>query len=36
VLVDMPSRVPDHHIYVASKAPWYQITDALPQYDESP
>jgi hypothetical protein len=35
-LVDTPSRVPDHHIYVASKAPWYQITDALPQYDESP
>jgi hypothetical protein len=36
VLVDPPGRVPDHHIYVASKAPWYQITDALPQYDESP
>jgi hypothetical protein len=36
VLVDAPSRVPDHHIYVGSKAPWYQITDALPQYDESP
>jgi hypothetical protein len=35
-LVDTPSRVPDHHIYVASKAPWYQITDGLPQYDESP
>ena len=35
-LLDTPSRVPDHHIYVASKAPWYQITDALPQYDESP
>jgi len=36
VLVDAPSRIPDHHIYVASKAPWYQITDGLPQYDESP
>jgi hypothetical protein len=35
-LVDTPSRVPDHHIHVASKAPWYQITDALPQYPESP
>ena len=35
-LIDTPSRVPDHHIYVASKAPWYQITDALPQYGESP
>jgi hypothetical protein len=32
----IPPRVPDHHIYVASKAPWYQITDALPQYDELP
>jgi hypothetical protein len=36
VLVDPPSRVPDHHIHVGSKAPWYQITDLLPQYDESP
>ena len=22
------------HIYVASKAPWYQITDTLPRFDE--
>jgi hypothetical protein len=36
VLVGTPSRVPDHHIYVGSKAPWYQINDALPQYDELP
>lgn len=36
VLAGMPSRLPDHHIYVGSKAPWYQITDALPQYDELP
>jgi hypothetical protein len=36
VLVDAPSRVPDHHIYVGSKAPWYRITDGLPQYDELP
>jgi hypothetical protein len=35
-LVGTPSRVPDHHIYVGSKAPWYQITDALPQYEELP
>ena len=35
-LVDAPGRVPDHHIYVGSKAPWYQITDGLPQYTESP
>jgi hypothetical protein len=36
VLAGIPSRLPDHHIYVASKAPWYQITDGLPQYDELP
>jgi hypothetical protein len=36
VLAGTPSRLPDHHIYVASKAPWYRITDGLPQYDELP
>jgi hypothetical protein len=36
VLAGTPSRLPDHHIYVGSKAPWYQITDALPQYDKLP
>ncbi|MBS0420331.1 MAG: GFA family protein [Proteobacteria bacterium] len=36
VLSGTPSRLPDHHIYVGSKAPWYQITDGLPQYDELP
>ena len=36
VLAGIPSRLPDHHIYVGSKAPWYQITDGLPQYDELP
>jgi hypothetical protein len=36
VLAGTPGRLPDHHIYVASKAPWYQITDNLPQYDELP
>lgn len=36
VLIDTPSRAPDHHIYVASKAPWFQITDSLPQYDVLP
>lgn len=36
VLSGTPSRLPDHHIYVGSKAPWYQITDDLPQYDELP
>ncbi|HET9959991.1 MAG TPA: GFA family protein [Polyangiaceae bacterium] len=35
-LSDTPSRVPDHHIHVASKAPWHAIRDGLPQYDELP
>lgn len=36
VLEGSPNRLPDHHIYVGSKAPWFQITDELPQYDELP
>ena len=35
-LVDMPSIRPTAHIYVGSKAPWYEITDDLPQFDELP
>jgi hypothetical protein len=35
-LIDLPSRKPDHHIQVASKAPWHDITDDLPQYAEFP
>jgi hypothetical protein len=35
-LVDEPSIRPTSHIYVASKAPWFEITDDLPQYDELP
>lgn len=31
-LVDAPTIRPTHHIFVASKAPWYDITDNLPQY----
>ncbi len=27
---------PEAHIFVASKAPWYTITDALPQFEEYP
>jgi hypothetical protein len=23
-----------HHIFVGSKAPWFEISDALPQFDE--
>jgi len=36
MLTDIPGKVPDHHIYVGSKAPWYQIADSLPQYEELP
>ncbi|MDZ7602959.1 MAG: GFA family protein [Hoeflea sp.] len=34
VLIDAPSLRPTHHIHVASKAPWFEITDDLPQYQE--
>jgi len=27
---------PGMHVFVGSKAPWYEITDALPRYRESP
>jgi hypothetical protein len=27
---------PEMHIFVDSKAPWYEITDKLPQYQEAP
>ena len=33
-LVDAPSIRPAHHIFVGSKAPWFEITDDLPQYEE--
>ena len=29
-----PGITPGSHIYVGSKAPWYQITDKLPQHHE--
>jgi hypothetical protein len=35
-LVDPPSIRPAAHIHVASKAPWFAITDELPQFDELP
>ena len=31
-----PGVRPADHIFVGSKAPWYEITDDLPQYDELP
>ena len=33
-LDDDPSVRPAAHIFVASKAPWYEIDDDLPQHDE--
>lgn len=33
-LVDAPGIRPDKHIFVGSKAPWFTITDDLPQYEE--
>ncbi|HVY05705.1 MAG TPA: GFA family protein [Burkholderiales bacterium] len=31
-----PGVRPDMHIFVDSKAPWHEITDALPQYPKWP
>jgi len=28
-----PATPPAFHQFVASRAPWYEITDSLPQYD---
>ena len=33
-LDDNPGIKPACHVHVASKAPWYDITDDLPQYPE--
>jgi hypothetical protein len=35
-LADEPALKPTAHIYVGSKASWYEILDDLPQYDEGP
>ncbi|MBN8630219.1 MAG: GFA family protein [Rhodobacterales bacterium] len=35
-LIDTPTIRPKAHIFVGSKAPWHQITDDLPQYQEFP
>ena len=35
-LVDDPGIRSMFHIFVGSKAPWHEITDALPQYAEFP
>ena len=31
-----PKCPPSYHIFVGSKAPWYEICDALPQHDGDP
>ena len=33
-LVDDPTIRPTEHIFVGSKAPWFEITDDLPQFEE--
>ena len=33
-LVGAPSIQPTSHIFVGSKAPWFEITDDLPQFEE--
>jgi hypothetical protein len=33
-LADAPAIRPTEHIFVASKAPWFEITDDLPRFDE--
>jgi catechol 2,3-dioxygenase-like lactoylglutathione lyase family enzyme len=33
-LVDGPTMPPAKHIFVGSKAPWFEITDDLPQFEE--
>jgi hypothetical protein len=35
-LVDEPTLKPTGHMFVGSKAPWYDILDDLPQYDGDP
>lgn len=35
-LADAPSVQPTMHIFVGSKAPWFEITDDLPQFEELP
>jgi hypothetical protein len=33
-LVEQPTVCPTAHIFVGSKAPWFNITDSLPQHQE--
>jgi hypothetical protein len=36
VLDDDPGMRPESHVFVCSKAPWFEITDDLPQYPGYP
>ena len=36
ILDDPPSQHPTYHVCTGSKAPWYQITDSLKQFEELP
>ena len=35
-LMDSPSLTPQAHVLVGSKAPWFEITDNLPQFEDLP
>ncbi|MFD1251770.1 Glutathione-dependent formaldehyde-activating enzyme [Devosia equisanguinis] len=35
-LIDAPTVRPSFHMFVGSKAPWYEITDSLPQFEGMP
>jgi hypothetical protein len=36
ILDDDPGGRPICHVFTGSKAPWFEITDALPQYEAFP
>lgn len=36
ILDEVPSQRPQAHIFTASKAPWFEITDQLDQYEAAP
>jgi len=36
ILDDVPTQRPGFHIFVGSKAPWYDITDDLAKFNELP
>jgi hypothetical protein len=36
ILDDVPNVRPTLHCFVASKAPWFDMTDTLPQFPELP